>query len=74
MTPNPVALARLADPAAPSCRSLFCALYDDCLEVAERSRWNSWSCEQCELFARRRAMHRAETSRRAESRDAAVEG
>ncbi len=30
-------------------RSLFCAEYDDCLDVAAEACWTSWSCEKCPL-------------------------
>jgi hypothetical protein len=28
-------------------RSVYCPDYDDCLEIAVRAGWRSWSCESC---------------------------
>ncbi len=32
-------------------RSLFCPVYDACLDEALRQGWNSWSCVGCDMFA-----------------------
>ncbi len=33
-------------------RRLICEGYDRCLEIAARSGWPSWSCENCRMFAK----------------------
>jgi len=32
-------------------RNLFCGCYDNCLDVAVKRAWNSWTCTRCTLFA-----------------------
>ena len=47
---NPTRRTELLEPEAVSHhRSLYCAEYDDCLEVAASAGWPSWSCEKCPL-------------------------
>jgi hypothetical protein len=41
-------------------RSLSCAEYDICIDVALRRGWESWTCCRCELFHLRRELQVAE--------------
>ena len=48
---NPTALPKLVnDDEVERKRSLFCASYDRCLDVAIRQKWSSWTCEFCMHF------------------------
>lgn len=57
---SPTRRPTLLEPEAVSLhRQVYCPEYDDCLEIAVRSGWRSWSCESCPL-ARQAALPRAE--------------
>jgi hypothetical protein len=61
MSPNPTALRQLvAEEEVHAHRSLSCAGYDECLDVALRRCWRSWSCGRCGLFMLAREMRAAE--------------
>jgi hypothetical protein len=48
--PNPTALPSLvSEEDVGEQRSLFCTEYDDCLDLAIRQRWSSWTCMRCTL-------------------------
>ena len=52
-------------------RSLWCPAYEQCLEVAVRSAWRSWTCEACSRFVdasphRKQAATRAYHGRRSD--------
>jgi hypothetical protein len=56
-TPNPMELSTLVDDRTVTRhRSLFCPRYDDCLERAADGGWKSFTCAECQLYARRREM------------------
>jgi hypothetical protein len=44
-------------------RSLWCPVYDRCLDEAHRRRWRSWSCESCALFQYARPFRALESVR-----------
>lgn len=47
-TASPKSRLSLLEPEAVSeHRSVYCPEYDDCLEIAVRAGWRSWSCESC---------------------------
>ena len=47
-TASPTSLRSLLEPEAVSeHRSIYCPEYDDCLALAARAGWRSFSCEHC---------------------------
>ncbi len=63
MDPNPTRLVSLVEhEEVEKHRSLSCAEYDVCLDVASRRSWRSWSCRRCKLFRHTRRMRIAEVA------------
>ncbi len=59
-TASPSSRLTLLEPEAVSQhRNLYCPEYDDCLELAAKAGWRSFSCEHCPL-ARQVTMPRAD--------------
>lgn len=49
-TASPTSRPQLLEPEAVSQhRNVYCPEYDDCLEVAAKAGWRSFSCEHCPL-------------------------
>ena len=64
--PNPAELLSLVKPGeVEQHRSLFCAVYDECLDLATRRGWRSWTCQYCDLFRCTREMQAVESTREA---------
>jgi hypothetical protein len=69
MSPNPTALRTLIEQEdVDHHRSVSCAEYDGCLDVALRRCWRSWSCGRCSLFALAHEMRAAEIVQESASR------
>ncbi len=67
--PNPTELPSLVKPGeVEQHRSLFCAAYDQCLDVANRRGWRSWTCRCCKLFQFTKEMHVSESAHEATRR------
>jgi len=51
MNPNPKPLSKtLQFEEVDDHRALFCPNYTECLDTAERNRWASFTCSNCEFF------------------------
>lgn len=45
--PKPLAAALRDEAAVDAQRNLYCPLYDACLHLAVKRRWEGWTCRAC---------------------------